>query len=332
MISNKLTTNHVLQVHGQFDEQNDRCYSNGSGNSLSRRKFLVGSALATGSLLLTRSMLSNAEAAELTKANPKKMPGLGELKLFDSCVTLGKFTSENCIGTTDQLLSIMDRYYIQEALVHDYHARSTYPVEHGNLRLMNAVRNLPRLHPVWVLEPPLMPGRKPAEKLVNELLDAGVRAVRLRLNTKGLFWWVWDDLLTVLEDHRVPCFLDFGPVTSTLGSLTDHHVDNIHAIIQKHPNLPMILSHVMGGLGIHPAAIYLTYRSQNLYLDISGILEYWRNVAYDISPKRVLFASGMPFTDPGVLVSNVQYALDLDENAKKMICGDNLRRLIGGVK
>lgn len=262
----------------------------------------------------------------------QKIPGLKELKLFDSCVTLGKFTAENCISSSDQLLSIMDRYFIEEALVHDYHARCIYPQEHGNKRLLNAVRNYPQLHPVWILEPPVIPGRKPAETIVNEMLASGVRVARLRLNSKGFFSWVWDDLFGILEYHRIPCFLDFGTQTSTMGSLTDHDVDALHVIVKKYPNLPLIISHVIGGLGIHPAAIYLAYRSQNLYLDITGVLEYWRTVAYDVSPERVLFATGMPFTDPGILVSNVQYALDLDTEAKKMIYGDNLRRLIGGVR
>jgi predicted TIM-barrel fold metal-dependent hydrolase len=329
MISKTMSDSQI----NQFDEKTDLRNTNKTGSTLTRRKFIIGSTLSAGALIFAAGNIQgNTNAPKILEGGSPKMPGLKDLKLFDSCVTLGKFTSENCISTSEQLISIMDRYYIEEALVHDYHARSTYPIEHGNQRLMNAVRNFPRLHPVWVLEPPIMPGRKPAEKIVNELLEAGVRAVRLRLNTKGLFSWVWEDLLTVFEDHRIPCFLDFGSITSTLGSLTDHNVDHMHIIVQKHPNLPLILSLVMGGLGIHPAAIYLAYRSQNLYLDVTGILEYWRNVAYDISPERVLFASGMPFTDPGVLVSNVQYALDLDENAKKMICGDNLRQLIGGVR
>jgi len=318
---------------------------NSSDNTYNRRTFIGKSAMsltsiAVGSVALpgSLSLCENGDSNLVTSLSSdseganQKMPGLKELKLFDSCVTLGRFTAENCISSSDQLLSIMDRYFIEEALVHDYHARSTYPIEDGNQRLMTAIRNYPRLHPVWILEPPIMPGRKPAEKTVNELLDSGVRAVRLRFNIKGLFSWVWDDLLTVIEDHRIPCFLDFGTQTSTQGSLTDHDVDNLHIIVKKHPDLPIILSHIMGGLGIHPAALYLAYRSQNLHLDVSGILEYWRTVAYDLSPERVLFASGMPFTDPGILVSNVQYALGLDKKAKKMICGDNLRRLVKGVR
>jgi predicted TIM-barrel fold metal-dependent hydrolase len=257
-----------------------------------------------------------------------KMPGLKELKLFDSCATLGRFSAATCIASAEQLLSIMDRYVIAEALVHDYHARSVYPLEHGNRRVLDMVRNQPRLHPVWVMEPPIQPGRRPAERLVDDMLASGVRAARLRLGIKGNLPWVWEDLFAVLEAHRIPCFLDFGPPESTLGSLTDQDMEALNIIVQKHPHLPLILSHVMGGVGIHPAAIYLIHRSANLHLDVSGILEYWRNVAYKVGPERVLFATGMPFTDPGILVSNVQYALGLDETAKKMICGGNLRRLM----
>jgi len=322
----------IKQFVERFDGQKEIQSSIMAELPLSRRKFLLGSVITAGTVLVASCSPGEVNAPMALAASPIKIPSLKELKLFDSCVTLGKFTGGNCIGSVDQLLSIMDRYYIEEALVHDYHARTVYPIEHGNQRLMRAIINNPRLHPVWVLEPPVFPGRKSADKIVNELLDSGVRAVRLRLNTKGLFSWVWDDLLTVLEYHRIPCFLDFGTQTTTQGTLYDHDVDNLHIIIQKHPDLPLILSHVMGGLGVHPAAIYLVYRSKNLYLDVTGILEYWRTVACDIRPELVLFASGMPFTDPGILVSNVQYALDLDEKAKKMISGDNLRRLLGGVR
>jgi predicted TIM-barrel fold metal-dependent hydrolase len=299
-------------------------------NHFSRRDFILNSVLIASAGVFSDGSCNKASGGIVEAKN--KMPSLKELKLFDSCVTLGRFSAENCITSAEQLLSIMDRYIIEEALVHDYHARSVYPLEHGNRRILDVIRNQPRLHPVWVLEPPIQPGRGPAEKVVGDMLASGVRAARLRLGSKGNLPWVWEDLFATLEAHRIPCFLDFGPPESTLGSMTDHDVEVLHVLVQKYPHLPLILSHVMGGLGIHPAAIYLIHRSANLHLDVSGILEYWRNVAYEVGPERVLFATGMPFTDPGILVSNVQYALGLDETAKKLICGGNLRRLMREVK
>lgn len=260
------------------------------------------------------------------------MPDLNDLRLFDSCVTLGRFINQACIPTAAELIAILDRYCIAEALVHEYHARGVYPMEHGNRRLLELIRNQPRLHPVWVLEPPVRPGTEEANKPVKAMMAAGVRVARLRLRAQGALPWLWEDLCAALEAHRIPCFFDFGPPETTLGEVTDREVNTLRDIALKHPQLPMILSHVMGGLGVHPAVAYLIRRVPNIYLDITGILEYWRNVAYEVGPDRVLFATGMPFTDPGILVSNVQYARGLDESAKRMICGDNLRHLMGGVR
>ena len=303
-------------------------------DNLSRRDFIKNSTIAAGSGLFLVGSQNTAQGAEvnLQKKPPVKMPSLKDLKLFDSCVTLGQSSSEISIDAVEKLLSIMDRYLIEEALVQDYHARSIYPVQDGNERLMKMIQNQPRLHPVWVLEPPFNYGRKYTDKLVDKMLNSGVKAARVQIGTKGALPWVWEELFTSLEAHHVPCFLDFGTADTTLGSLSDQDVAALSESVRKHPGLPFILSHVMGGLGINPAAIFLIHQTNNLYLDISGILEYWRKVAYEVGPERVLFATGMPFTDPGILVSNVQYALGLDEAAKKLICGDNLRRLMGGVK
>lgn len=265
------------------------------------------------------------------KAEPV-MPDLNDLQLFDSCVTLGYISGGPCISSAAELLAIMDRYLIRESLVCEFHARSVYPLEHGNQRLMDMIRGEARLHPMWVIEPPMQPGLEPAEALVQEMLAAGVRAARLRLPMKGASGWIWDELCTVLEAHRVPCFFDFGPNSSTLGALQDHQVDALRDIALAHPQLPMVLAHVMGGLGVHPGALHLIRRVPNMYLDIGAILQFWREVARDLGPERVLFSTGMPFTDPGILVSNIQYARDLDLEAKRLMCGGNLRRLLGGVR
>jgi len=73
-------------------------------------------------------------------------------------------------------------------------------------------------------------------------------------------------------------------------------------------------------------------RVPNLHLDITSVVDYWRKVAAELGPERVFFASGMPFYDPAILVSNVQYARGLDLRAKQAICGDNMRRLMGGAR
>jgi hypothetical protein len=262
-----------------------------------------------------------------------KMPELSSLQLFDSCVTLGRIVHSGCSQylTADTLLSQLDTYEIKEALVHNHHARIMYPRSHGNRRLMASTKGQQRLHPVWVMEPPKRIGKEAAHSLVAEMLDCGAKAARLRMKAIPPMLWLWSDLLDALDERHVPCFLDFGDV-STAGDLSTGDVQGVREIALAHPNLPMILSNVVGGLGIHCAIVPLIKRLPNLYMDITGILEFWREVARDAGPQRVLFATGMPFTDPGIYVSNVQYARDLDAEAKKMICGGNLRRLLEAVR
>jgi predicted TIM-barrel fold metal-dependent hydrolase len=266
------------------------------------------------------------------KSQPN-MPDLQSLRLFDGCVTLGRIVHSCCPEslTVDSLLRLMDRYEIAEALVHGHHARVRHPRSDGNRRLCDSVRNSPRLHPVWVIEPPARPGRGPARALVDGMLAAGVHAARLPMKTVPPMLWLWEDLLAELDSHHVPCFLDFGDISAS-GTLSDSDVNGVREIALAHPGLPLVLSNVVGGLGIHPAIVPLTRRTGNLYLDITGVLEYWRTVAVEVTPQRVLFATGMPFTDPGIYVSNVQYGHGLDESAKQLICGGNLRRMLGAVR
>ena len=275
-----------------------------------------------------------------------RMPDLKSLRLFDSCVTLGRIvhSGDLCLTpgpfvhsgypqylTRDNIIEMLDRYCITEALVHEHHARVVYPREHGNLRLLDEIKDLPRLHPVWVIEPPQKPGRKAAEALVTEMLDAGVRVARLQMKIAPPLPWLWNDLCDVLQDHRVPCMMDFGGI-DTISSPTDSDMASIHDIAVSHPELPLVFSHTLGGLGVHYAVVPLIRRLKNFYIDITGVLNYWRDVARDVGAERVLFATGAPFMDPGIYVSNLQYALELDKESKTMICGDNLRHLMECVR
>jgi len=262
------------------------------------------------------------------------MPSLDSLRLFDSCVTLGRLCMpgmEEFFSSADELLAMMDRYHIAEALVHQHAARTVYPWQDGNRRLLEAIAGQPRLHPVWVIEPPKQPGAAPARQLVAEMLDAGVRAARLTMRRARPLPWVWDDLLGALEGRRVPCFLDFGD-ESTRAGLTDGEVNAIREMALAHPNLPLIFSHIMGGLGVHYGVVPLIRQTSNVCLDITGILQFWREVALEVGPQRVLFATGAPFVDPGILGLNIQCATGFDDAAKGLMAGGNLRRLLEDVR
>lgn len=269
-----------------------------------------------------------------------EMPDIRSLRLFDSCVTLGRVvragSSESL--TPDSIYKVMDQHDISEALVHHNEARLVRPRSRGNRRLMEEIRGMNRLHPAWVLEPPPKADRVEARMMVEEMLAEGVRAARLLMGVAPPLLWLWDDLLAALEEHRFPCLLDFAPdnyrppygaTNATPDAMT---MDKLRDLCLAHPGLPMILSHASGGLGLAYPTLPLIYRVPNLHLDITSIVDYWRNVAREAGADRVFFATGMPYYDPSILVSNVQYDPDLSVEDKKRICGENLRALMEAVR
>jgi len=268
------------------------------------------------------------------------MPDIRELRLFDSCVTLGRIvragTPESLLA--ENILAVMDHYDIAEALVHENEARLVRPRSWGNQRLLREIRGMSRLHPEWVLEPPKRPDRKAAAAMVEDMLDAGVRAARLMMGVAPPLIWLWDELLGALEEHRVPCFLDFTPDNYRPPFGATHAVpdatalNNLRDCCLAHPQLPMILSHASGGLGLAFPTLPLIFRVPNLHLDITNILDYGRNVCREAGASRLFFATGMPYYDPAILVSNIQYDPFLGPDEKRRVCGDNLRGLLAAVR
>ena len=260
-----------------------------------------------------------------------------ELSLFDTCVTLGHMTAGTPSLTMENVLGVMDKHDIAEALVHNNEARVVYPRARGNRRLLEWIAGAKRLHPVWVLEPPASSDGHAAQAMVEEMLAAGVRVARLMMGVAPPLLWLWDDLCSALEEHRIPCLLDFADTrvhtqASTQSVPGDLAVHQLREICLAHRQLPMILSHVSGGLGISYPVVPLMRRVPNLHLDITSVVDYWRKVARELGPQRVFFATGMPFYDPATFVSNVQYERGLDLAAKQAICGGNMRRLMEDVR
>ena len=266
----------------------------------------------------------------------RKMPNIKDLALFDSCVTLGRACMEGVpeFLTADNVVEVLDKYDIAEALVHSNEARLVRPRRRGNERLLEETRGLQRLHPVWVLEPPNRPDPAGARAMVEEMLAAGVRAARLMMGHVPPMHWIWKDLCEALEARRVPCLLDFAPVRAPATTCLPDALmlDRLREICLAHPELPMILSHHSGGLGLSSATMPLMCRAANLLIDTTAVVDYWRKTSRHLGPQRVVFATGMPFYEPSTFISNVQYDEVLDVPSKRMICGDNLRRLLEGVR
>ncbi len=234
--------------------------------------------------------------------------------------------------TVPDLLRVMDRFGIGQALVTDSLARVADPAM-GNRAVVKAVADEPRLIPAWVLLPTAT-GETPApDGLVEQMRHAGVRAAFLCPGTygHGLEDWEVDDLLAPLAESGVPLFLD--PERGVPGwgdgyALDSMDVDAAVRLAQRHPGLPVVMT-AFRFRHSQRRVCQAMRATPNLYVELSGWW-FYKNVELLVDaagPERLLFGTRLPVHDPAATKATVQYA-DVGAEALELIAGGNLRRLL----
>jgi hypothetical protein len=252
------------------------------------------------------------------------------LNLFDANCWLGPSTLSVATApvTVFDLLGEMKRVGIAEALV--CHANAAgYSPSLGNQELVRELQTTPSLHPCCVVMPDDTGEMEPPRTLVPNLIAAGVRAVRMlpRLHRFSLSAWSVDELLSELEEHRIPLFLDFGRL-HWLEEVVDY--DQTVRICSVFRNLPLIL--VREGIGSTRYIYPILEKFSNFFLELSyyqvagGIADVCRK----FGAHRLLFGSGLTEYAAGPAVAMLRHA-EVSVDEKKTIAGDNLRRLLHGV-
>jgi len=234
--------------------------------------------------------------------------------------------------TVPELLRVMDRFGIGQALVSDSLARSADPAL-GNAAVAQAAADQPRLVPAWVLLPTATGETPPADRLVDEMRQAGVRAAFLcpRTYGHGLEDWEVDDLLEPLAEAGVPVFLDPERGVPGWGYAYDTDSMDVDAAVrlaQRHPKLPVVMT-AFRFRETHRRVCRAMQATPNLYMELSGWW-FYKNVELLVElvgPERLLFGTRLPVHDPAATKAVVQYA-DVPQDAVRRIAGGNLRRLI----
>lgn len=258
---------------------------------------------------------------------------MSSLGFFDAHCYVGRYKAfqPGSFYRTDDLLRQMRYYGITEALVTHAMSREHHPLD-GNAAVIEETRGRQNLHPGWAVLPSAsgeLP--KPAE-FVQQMLANGVRAARVFYGSYkfAISEWCIGDLLAELESHRIPTFLD--PDTELNTWCDDQFdLDAVDALCSRHKNLPVILSEAR--IRSSNRALYqLLARHPNLHIELSG---YWgyhaiEFVTREFGAHRLLFGTRMPVRDPACAIGQVAYS-DISEHEKRMVAGDNLRRLLAEV-
>jgi predicted TIM-barrel fold metal-dependent hydrolase len=246
------------------------------------------------------------------------------IRLFDCNAVLGPLTAAvtRDLPTASELLAEMDRVGIARSLVYHSLAREWHAPT-GNEKLLNAVADSERLEPCWVLLPPATGEMLPPEELLRQMQASGVHAARLfpgpDTHNFSLAAWCSGTLLAVLEEARVPTFMDLDQTDwETLADLLD-----------RHPHLPIVLTNVSYRIDryLYP----LWERHGNLFVELSSYQgqNAIEAVCERFGAERLLFGTNLPEFEAGPTIAHLAYA-EISEPTRSAIAGGNLEGLLAG--
>ena len=259
------------------------------------------------------------------------MGGSKDLTLFDCNCMVGRWSTfqPGSFYSVEGLLEEMNYCGINEALVFHSLARSYSPAV-GNEKLLEEIRGKHQLQGCWVLLPHHTGEMPEPETIVETMLSKGVKAARLfpKEHRYSLSEWILGELLTVLEERQIPLLLDFGNVHWS-DSFTDWNA--VAELCSKHPKLPVILMHEgqAASRNLYP----LLERFENLHLDTSYYFAHRgvEEICEKFGAKHLTFGSGMPIYSAGPPIMVVTYS-SISQREKRLIAGENLRKLLGGIR
>jgi len=248
-----------------------------------------------------------------------------QLRLFDANCMLGRVISpaEGFPETVEELLEVMDRFEIAEALVYASHSKEYHPA-YGNQLLLEELAGVDRLHAMWVLMPSHTGEFPDEEQLVQQMLSRGVKAARVFPGAEhhnfSMRRWCSGKLLGALASKRIPLFVDLEQIDS----------DALYELCEAYPAMPLVVTNV--GYRSDRLLYPLCAKFDNLYIELSFYFGHRavETVAQRFGAERLLFGTGLPYRTPPSAIGMLSYA-KIAEADRRRVAGDNLRRLLEGV-
>jgi predicted TIM-barrel fold metal-dependent hydrolase len=135
--------------------------------------------------------------------------------------------------------------------------------------------------------------------------------------------FVLRDWIDTALAHRVPFFVNTADGMS---------IEQVADLLQEYPSLRMVLTYAdtrPNDRILRP----LVESFPNLYLNLAPIFidGFIESFVERYGPERLLFGTGYPDSYPGATLLRVCRA-EIDEEARALIAGGNLRRLLGEVQ
>ncbi len=246
-----------------------------------------------------------------------------QLRFFDAGLWLGPpvgFPNAEEVSPS-RLDETMRAYHLTGGLVSHWRGK-TLSAQDGNQALLEALDDMDEKVYAVLTGLPLLPG------------DAGplpglgtppprLRGVRLfpRSHNYPLTDWCVGTLCEWLINQRMPLFLWH----------TEIDWPSLYQLARTFPQLALVIETQVQKILYHTRPLFTLLRDcANVHVELSnfagqGFIEY---VAREVGTARLIYGSFLPMCDPWVPIGLILDARLTDEE-KRLIAGDNLRRLVG---
>jgi predicted TIM-barrel fold metal-dependent hydrolase len=224
----------------------------------------------------------------------------------------------------EDLVKRMSHYGIKKALV--YHSMAhEYNPDMGNKMLMEQIADYSLFYPLWVVMPHHTGEFHEPDKLRKQMKENGVKAVKifpgLNDHAYSIERWNCGELFTTLETCRVPLFI----------GLNQLNWNELHDLCGSYPQMNIILTELSysADRNLYP----LLKKFENLNIETTGYKVHngIEEICSRFGAHRLFFGSRLPEYSGGSAVSMINYAR-ISEREKRMIAGENLEKLLGGVR
>jgi len=256
---------------------------------------------------------------------------MAEISLFDCNAGVGKTGLKHpAAESPGEFLAVMDHYGIDDALVYDL-----TDLESGRFddpsHILTFCEESPRLHPSAIVVPPETNEQPRPDVWVDELIASGIGAVRAfpPWHHFDFLPYCMGSLLEVLQAHRMPIFVTYYEQGAHPWAHTPEW-DHIHRTAVEFPELSIIVLYT--GMLQNRRIFPLMERCPNVRFDtICATFRFVEFVAERFGPERLVIGTRYPTYEPGLHVSWPRYA-QIDDRARALIAGDNVRNMLEAVR
>ena len=251
---------------------------------------------------------------------------LGGLTLYDCNIWLGRgkeFPLAPGIGGED-LGEIFSKYSIRGGMVSHWYAAGL-SAQDANETLVREEGAFPgNTYSIWTGLPLLPREQDPLPGYGAPPGKMGGVRVFPKTHRYECASWVLGDLCSWCVEYKVPLFL--------------WHVEanwqGLYGIAREFPGLTIVVESQWQKILYHNRTLYnLMARCPNVCIELSNFTgqDFLSHAVQTFGAERFLFGSFLPMNDPFVPIGMLLDA-DISMEEKKLIAGENLRRILGRVK